>query len=297
MNGKIYSLLDGVRNVVFNPYCKFLNAVVNACHNQTVEGLGEGHSLYIVTVAYNRADLIRTQIRLLKKNLLDKDYVHFVVDNSSDFKVRSAIEAVCRQENVVYLSVPKSFYHVLFPKLFWYGISQGMAINWFCRKVLPSIPPSQSIAFLDHDLFPLREYSLSEHLANKPFYGVERLRAGRYYLWSGFAMFDNGKVKPSALDFMPRFIDKVFYDAGGSNCLTVFNHYAIQKDMFASADTYLYNKKSGGKNDDVYHRDCFQIIDKAWIHLINGSNYARLKGKEEIMQNVLNHLDDIARKL
>lgn len=297
MNRKIYSLLDGVRNAVFNPYCRFLNAVANACHKHQIGNIAGGHELYIVTVAYNRADLIRMQIQLVRKNILDKDFVHFVVDNSSDFKVRKSIEDICRQENVVYLSVPRSFYHVLFPKLFWYGISQAMALNWFCRKVLPFLPSPRYIAFIDHDLFPLRGYSFAAHIAGLPFYGEERTRAGRYYLWSGFAAYDYTKITFSDFDFMPCFIGKVFYDAGGRNILTIYNRYSRQEEMFASSDTYLYNKKGGGRTGDVYHRDCFQIIDKAWIHLINGSNYARLKGKEEIMQSVISHLDDIARKL
>lgn len=305
MNRHIYGVLDGVRSRLFNPYCRFLNRVVDSCHSQAVEGicngqvagLGDEHELYVVTVAYNKPELIKLQIDYVKKNLTDKDYLYIVVDNSGDFGVRKTIEKICRQENVAYFSVPKSFYRVLFPKLFWYGISQAMALNWFCRKVLPSIPSSKYIAFIDHDLFPLREYSLVEHIGEMPFFGVQCLREGLYYLWSGFAVYDRSRVKSTDFDFMPCFMGKTFYDAGGSNYLSIYSHYKLQKAMFAYPETHRYNKNGGGDYNEVYHRDCFEIIDKAWIHLINGSNYAHLKGKEAVLQRVINHLDSIASKL
>ena len=38
---------------------------------------------------------------------------------------------------------------------------------------------------------------------------------------------------------------------------------------------------------DIYHSDYVQVVDDAWLHLINGSNYAKIKGKDDVIVKTL----------
>ena len=49
---------------------------------------------------------------------------------------------------------------------------------------------------------------------------------------------------------------------------------------FLHTKTYRIKKTQELKSyNDIYHGDCIQIIDNAWLHIINGSNYAHINGK------------------
>ena len=49
----------------------------------------------------------------------------------------------------------------------------------------------------------------------------------------------------------------------------------------------IKNSKDLVRGWDIYHSDYVQIIDDTWLHLINGSNYANIKGKEEVIEEIL----------
>ena len=46
------------------------------------------------------------------------------------------------------------------------------------------------------------------------------------------------------------------------------------------------------KYNDIYHGDCIQIIDDSWLHIINGSNYAHINGKEETIKDILDNIKE-----
>lgn len=64
-----------------------------------------------------------------------------------------------------------------------------------------------------------------------------------------------------------------------------------KETFFAPSKTIRIDKTEGLFGNDIYHRDCIQVVDDRWVHLINGSNYARLKGKEELMERVLRKIN------
>ncbi len=295
MHEKLYDMLDKLRKPLFKPYCSFLSWVAGkAAGWQDVEKFA-GCGLCLVTVTYNKPDLTRIQAGLVKRNVADTGYVRLILDNSSKRSSRAAIRQTCREAGIEYVPVPRFFHFFLLPHLFFYGISEGMALNWFCQKVLPVLRPER-LAIIDHDIFPLRKYSFVSHLGGKPFYGVDRPRATGWYLWPGLAIFDCRQMRKWGFNFMPCFVKGAYFDTGGGNYETIFSHYDRQDEMFAAVKTerYAYGKDDAPLN--IYHRDCVQIVDHAWLHLINGSNYAHLEKKERIISHIIDHLDDFTRK-
>lgn len=290
MAQKEFPVINSLRKLLFNPYCTFLNRIADKADGMPLDTGEAGCRMCLVTVAYNKPALIKAKIGFVRDNITDNDYIHVVLDNSSKRHARKAIKKACLDEGVAYIPVPRYFHLFILPRLFWYGISEGMALNWFCRKILPSINP-RYLAITDHDLFPLRKYSIIDKLGNKPFYGVGRQRETGWYLWPGFIVFDCQQLQKRQLDFMPCFFKGCYFDAGGSNFINIFKDYSAGLSMLAHVKTkrYAYSKDDNMLN--IYHRDCIQIIDKAWLHLINGSNYTHLKNKEQIIEHLMNHIN------
>ena len=75
--------------------------------------------------------------------------------------------------------------------------------------------------------------------------------------------------------------------------MKLYQHYQREEQRFAEVQTVRIQKTKGLLSaNDIYHADCIQRIDNAWIHIINGSNYAKLKGKEKMVKRVLEKVDD-----
>lgn len=59
---------------------------------------------------------------------------------------------------------------------------------------------------------------------------------------------------------------------------------------FPIVKTLRYKKTEGlNRQCDIYHSDYIQIVDKSWLHIINGSNYANIPGKEDMIRQVLSN--------
>lgn len=288
----LYAALHKVQSLLFGPYCSLLKWIAGKARAESIAQELEGCELLLVTVAYNKPDLIRAQTGFVQQNVADSPCAYMVVDNSSDSRARSAIKDLCRERGVAYVAVPKYFHLFLWPRIFYYGISEGMALNWFCGRLLPKINPRR-FAIIDQDIMPLRKYAFGPKLGDEPFYGVGRVRSSGWYLWPGFMVFNYRQVAKAGFDFMPCYVKGVYFDTGGGNYATIFSHYDWHGLTFANAKTvrYAHGKDDGTLN--IYHRDCIQIVDGAWLHLINGSNYAHLKKKDSIMAHIMNNLDQL----
>ena len=142
-------------------------------------------------------------------------------------------------------------------------------------------------SLLDHDIFPVRDFNMTLTLGQRDFYGVSRIKEGEWYLWPGFCIynFDTFTTKP---DFLPRYTKKNFLDTGGGNYRKLYCKYNLKDVAFPEVKTIrIKNSKELIRRCDIYHSDYVQIVDDAWLHLINGSNYANIKGKEDVIEKTL----------
>lgn len=252
----------------------------------------EYHQMMVVIVAWNEENLIRKQIELTRKHLKDEDWQLMIVDNSSKAEKRKLIQHICKEENITYLPAPKWINILAYHRVFFYGMSHGTALNWMFYHYLQFIKPKY-FALIDHDCLPGRDYNLTKTLDNKDFYGVDRLKDNSWYIWPGFAIYRYSKVEKAKPNFLPIYIGKTFLDAGGANYLQLYQNYQREELRFAEVQTVRIQKTKGIQSaNDIYHADCIQRIDNAWIHIINGSNYAKLKGKEKMVKKVLEKVDD-----
>ena len=269
---------------VFNLYSRiaFLFSIVQVNNGNKKKGQ-ERRAMLLLTVAFNDESLIEKHIEQVRLMIKDIDYQHVVVDNSLKREKRKAIEVVCRQSNIEYIQIPY-YLTVLFH--YQVAISHGVALNWIYYNYLRGIKPFR-VALLDHDIFPVKNYNLSLALGNKDFYGVPRILREEWYLWPGFCIF-NFDAFTSKPDFLPRVTDKNFLDTGGGNYKRYYCNYPLDKVVFPVVKLVRIKKsKQLTRWCDIYHNDYVHIVDDAWLHLINGSNYAKIKGKDDFIKKAI----------
>jgi len=244
----------------------------NSCCNCVLKPLNNSN-LDIITIAFNNEFLIEEQIRLVKKYILDKNYTHIIVDNSSDIFKRKLIRDICIRENVAYVSIPK------FPFMF---CNHGFSLNYTYRNIISVRKPAY-FGLIDHDIFPTKPYSISDKMANQDFYGTLVNRVKGWYLWAGFCFFNYNKIKHLKINFLPyKTGEDSFLDTGGGNYPVLYSKYDKEELKFAVPIV----EKSIREGSD-YLSDFVHFIDNDWLHTINGSNWAKGRNKDDIIKELL----------
>ena len=272
---------------IFNLYSRiaFLLSTMQVCKQRHKEGQYRCEML-LLTIAFNEERLIEKQIEQIRLMIKDAEYQHVVVDNSLRKKKREAVKAVCKKYGIEYIQIP-----YLITLLFHYqiAVSHGAALNWIYYHYLREKRPMR-FSLLDHDIFPVRDFNMTLTLGLRDFYGVSRIKDEEWYLWPGFCIFKYDAFTTGP-DFLPRYTKKNFLDTGGGNYRQFYCRYDLKDVAFPQMKTIrIKNSKELVRRCDIYHSDYVQIIDDAWLHLINGSNYANIKGKDDVIQEMLSDM-------
>lgn len=283
-------MISTIKHWVYNQYRKYVWLLSRI--GRAVDTIpADGSDLYVITIAYNQARLIEKQIELVKLHVKDESYVHIVVDNSPNRKARRQIKEICEKEKVVYVPVPMYIDKLICHSIFGYGLSHGAALNWMYYSFLRQQRPER-FALLDHDVFPMADYSFIDKLGDRDFYGVERNRESGWYVWPGWCVFRFDAIKDCYPNFLPYFLQETFLDAGGGNFPRFYGRYDLKTNEFPPVITKRVNQSNGiSTHNDIYHGDCVQLIDQMWLHLVNGSNYAKIPGKEDLVNKMIDNLD------
>ena len=269
---------------IFNLYSRiaFLFSTIQVYHKRQ-ENDKKRCGMLLLTVAFNDERLIEKQIEQIRLMIKDSDYQYVVADNSLNRKKREAIKEVCMQQGIDYIRIP-----YLMTLLFHYqiAVSHGAALNWIYYHYLREKRPMR-FSLLDHDIFPVRDFNMTTTLGLRDFYGVSRMKDEEWYLWPGFCIY-NFDTFPTEPDFLPRYTKKNFLDTGGGNYRKFYCKYSLKDVAFPEVRTIrIKNSKELVRRCDIYHSDYVQIVDDAWLHLINGSNYANIKGKDDVIEKTL----------
>ena len=238
-------------------------------------------SLDIITVAFNNVELIQYQEQFLHRFIQDP-YLHIVVDNSTDFKVREQLYQFCLENKIAYISLPKNF-------LNWVGgsYSHAAALNYTYKHI---IQKRQPFAFgqIDHDLFPTRPISIINKLSKQPIYGPLRLRDQWWYLSAIMSFFQYDFVKDKKVDFMPVTPDKIYLDSGGGNWYDIYSKLDRKSLVFPTE--CIEPLRDGGDR----HGDSLEFFDdKLWLHTINGSCWKKINNQSEKNNHVREYLDQL----
>lgn len=222
----------------------------------------EKSNFILTVITFNNLEILRKQHEHLKK-YLKTPYDYLVADNSNQSSKSMEIKGFCHEHNVSYVKIPKN------PLT---GVrasgSHGIALNWVYRNIIQKYQPKY-FGFIDHDIFPIKETTLSNKM-DLGFYGAIRRRKEPYwYLWPGFSFYEFEMVKKYKCDFSPHHAGAdglTFLDTGGSNYNSIYRYIGITG--VREAKSILVNPVTG--EEFVRGEDSsrtFEIIDNAWLHL------------------------------
>lgn len=145
-------------------------------HSKPLEVLNKKKSqeFEIYTVAFNNSQVIDYQIQLCKKNIVD-DFLHIIVDNSSDPKSADQIRGICIKYWIMYIRLPKN---TLFCSQ-----SHALALNYI-RKNFIQKRSCKYFWFLDHDIFPVKKTSLLPIIKKQKLYWYLVDKYRRWFMWN-----------------------------------------------------------------------------------------------------------------
>lgn len=242
----------------------------------------KGKGIDLITVAFNNDLLIARQQQFLNRFVKD-EFMHIIVDNSTDRSCSCRLQQFCKKESLAYLRIP-------FNPLGRIGssYSHAAAVNYVYCKVVRKRNP-KAFGIIDHDLFPVREVHICDYLNEQPFYGPLRKRQeGKYWYLSGIMSFFNTEwVKQhGGIDYMPVMPESAYLDTGGGNWFRFFSEVDRTQYKFPSEEKVPL--RDGGDR----HGDFLEYFDdKHWLHTINGSCWkAVAEGKDNQVQTILDKI-------
>lgn len=284
-------MIKVIKHWVYNQHRKYVWLLSHIWRRANVYIPIDKKELFVITIAYNHTRLIEKQIELVKLHVKDKNYLHVVVDNSPNMEARRQIKEICVGKKIGYVSVPLFIDRLICHKIFGNGISHGAALNWIFYSFLKKQKPVR-FALLDHDVFPMEDYSFVDKLGERDFYGVERIKEHGWYLWPGWCIFRYDAISGCHPNFLPYYFKDSFLDSGGGNYPRFYGRYDVKNVDFPPVVTKrIQHSKGLTAYNDIYHGDCVQLIDNKWLHFINGSNCAKIPGKDKLVDKMLDNIE------
>lgn len=226
----------------------------------------------IVIVVYNTAKFISKQAECIKRYCKDEDGTIEVFDNSNRNDIAESIAYFCTQNGLKYTKV-------------YSAESSGSKSNAFaCNLAYLRLREEYDFfLFLDHDTFPIREFSVRETLNGKAMAGLGQTKS-RVYFQQTSLMWNNRVIDHNLIDFSVS--NELGLDTGGmlyrvieqygNDAMIFFNEKYYQNPYFREG---MYNFYAT-VNDDMF------------MHFINGSGWNPVPNNEERLNSLLNILNE-----
>jgi len=221
--------------------------------------------LGIVIITYNCSKLLRKQIERIQKHCKDS-YEIIVVDNSTNKQEIQAVKYISSLYKVIYLKTDASSRNG--------SGSHAFAANVSWQKYGKSY---SHFLYLDHDCFPIKDFSVSEVLGDKVIAGIGQQKS-KTYLWPGCLMFKSG------LDIDFSVNHELGLDTGGN----------LYKIIEQAPDDVIYFDEIHTENPE-FTKNMYNfyalINDGMFMHFINGSGWNNVGNQEERLNSLINILD------
>jgi hypothetical protein len=263
----------------------------SSIYSQNIFDQNSNSKLDIITIAFNNAQIIEYQIRLIKKYLKD-DYTHIIADNSNIPEIRKEIYEICNNHGVLYIELPS-----IKLKPSW---SHAAALHWSFKNLIKK-RNAPYFGFIDHDIFPIRETCITDKFMNGifgrviPAYGAKHISEEQPYwsLWGGFFFFDYSLFKnidPLAIDFFPKAMtDKFILDTAGGLWDKI-----LSKIKLPDCELLLYKQvpiEEGCYIKNLQSEAYEELGD--WLHIVNLSNWYGVSNLDKKLNSIYNKLENI----
>jgi len=225
----------------------------------------------IVIVAYNNPSLLVKQVECINKFCTDT-YEIWVIDNSTD---QEAIDGMVHHSERLGCQYMKTTA----------GSKGGSLSHAFAANVsyLQLKEKYDYFLYLDHDCFPIRNFSVIETLGKKVIAGIGQDKS-RTYFWPGCVMF----ATDDAIDFSCNSV--LALDTGG-NLYKMIDKHGIDGCIFFN-ERYYENDQFNTESRYNYYTT---INDDMFMHFVNGSNWSKTNDNEERINSLINILSGIIK--
>lgn len=229
----------------------------------------------IAVVVFNLSQLIEIQINLIRRYCRDSDFEIIVIDNSNNLGIAGQVQSIADRKGVKYFKTSSIA-----------DFSQSHASA--CNFAFSTLKDNYDYLFLlDHDNFPVADFSVEAVMGSKIIAGVGQARGNKFYYWPGCVIINTSKVDKDLVDFstnshlgldtggnLYQIIDKY----GDSECVN-FDQYNI--DYTIGSYTSIYNLIQTQK----YMNQTF-----SFMHFINASNWSGSANNDERIKALLEML-------
>lgn len=225
----------------------------------------------IVVVLFNNPDLIQKQVECIRRFCKDEHDI-ILVDNS---RRKEAIDAILYYNHSLKCQYYKTESEIDS------SYSHAFACNFSFHKLKYNY---DYFLFLDHDNFPVKEFSVKEILQDKIIAGLGQVRLDKHYFWAGCVMFNHTKIEENLIDLSP---NREFELDTGGNLYKVVDKYGKEACGFFN-EVHVQNPYF----DKSYYNFYSMINDGVFMHFFNSSNWANALDDTERINSLLNILNE-----
>lgn len=226
----------------------------------------ESSKTAIVIITYNCHQIFLKQIERIKRHCKD-NYDIIIIDNSTDLKAINHIKYHSKVQGCEYVKCNASSFNGSASHAFAANLSYIMLKDRYSH-----------FFYLDHDCFPIKDFSVVEILGEKQFAGIGQEKS-RTYLWPGCLMFKQNED----IDFSPNHFLKL--DTGGN--LYIAMEKAGSDQIISFNELHQQNPEF---NKNMYN--FYSLInDSMFMHFINASGWNPNKDQDERINSLLNILE------
>jgi glycosyltransferase involved in cell wall biosynthesis len=229
------------------------------------------NNVAIVIVVYNLSSLLAKQIGCIRKFCKD-EFDIIVIDNSASPPEIEAIKFITTDMGIRLIKTYSADANG----------SEGhvFACNFSYRKLKEEY---EFFFYLDHDNFPIRDFSVCEILHGRGIAGLSQKKEKTYF-WPGCVMWDNRTIDHDIIDFSCD--HEIGLDTGG-NLYKIVDKYGIDSCVFFNEKYY----------QNPYFRTGFYnfystINDDMFMHFINSSGWNPVENNEERINSLINVLTE-----
>lgn len=223
----------------------------------------------IVIITYNTSQLLSLQVDCIRKFCKDS-YEIIIVDNSTILEEIKAIQYYCHTTSNIHLykvdNGEKDF-----------SKNHAITANWIYKTIKPNY---DYILYLDHDCFPVKDFSVKEILGDNLIAGIPQGTTTKY-MWPGCLFLDSQYLINDDIDFSCN--SKLGLDTGG-NLYKLIQDTELHK--FLSEEYEYFNNE-----DDFYS----MLHNKTFMHFIKGSNWNNNPDYENRMKRLIEILKEKAQ--
>jgi hypothetical protein len=224
----------------------------------------------IIVVVYNVSNLISTQIDFIRRFCKDDKYHIIIIDNSNNQNISNQI----KQQSL------SCIYHKIDS-----GTNGSEGHAFACNYAYSVFQNNyEYMFFLDHDIFPITNFSVKDILGDKVIGGPGQIRKTKIYLWPGCVMFNNNKIAHNLISFSTNpslgldtggMLYRVIETYGQNNCAFFDEHYE---------DNISVNGTNYG-NYSIISNPSF-----SFMHFRNASNWNYVSNNDERIASLLHIL-------